>query len=54
MKVDQPCCSPRHHSPVEIIFINKTNSVVSSVLPEYYDVNKVLIKDLIVNHCSCS
>ena len=53
--LDQPCCSPRRHEPLDVIFLNMSGT---SVGPEngmeFYDVEIVTIPDLIVAECSCS
>ena len=53
--LDQPCCAPRRHEPLDVIFLNMSGT---SVGPEngmeFYDVEIVTIPDLIVAECSCS
>eukprot|EP00092_Neocalanus_flemingeri_P078613 GFUD01097824.1.p1 GENE.GFUD01097824.1~~GFUD01097824.1.p1 ORF type:complete len:215 (-),score=58.69 GFUD01097824.1:73-717(-) len=53
MKLDSPCCSPHNHQSIEVIFINKTNSIIGGFIPEFYDVSLVTVKDVIVTNCRC-
>jgi hypothetical protein len=53
--MEQPCCSPRRHEPLDVIFLNMSSSAIGPEnAMEFYDVEIVTIPDLIVAECSCS
>ncbi len=53
--LDEPCCAPRRHEPLDVVFLNMSSSAVGPEhAMQFYDVEIVTIPDLIVAECSCS
>ncbi|XP_023332025.1 growth/differentiation factor 8 [Eurytemora carolleeae] len=52
--INQPCCSPRSFVPLELLFLNTTSSSVGSMGMDFYDIESVVIPDMIVEECGCS
>jgi hypothetical protein len=53
MPIDRPCCSPKSHQSIEVIALNKNTSIVGGLIPEFYDISIVKLKDILVTSCGC-
>ena len=55
VQLGAPCCSPRAHAPVDLIYINRTASTFGAESGmSYLEIEKVTIPDMLVTQCGCS
>ena len=53
MMIANSCCFPKTHESIEVLALNTTTSITGGFLPEFFDINHVKIKDILVTSCGC-